>query len=437
MSIGRISVARRGEPVMTKQDRTAWMLAGALFLALFFIWGVAYDCFPILLPSVLRQFHLSKEQIGNVPAAQALAALVVGPLVGWLLDRIPAQIVMSVGAVLTAIGIVMMARAGSFHGVLVGSVVTGVGLSASTILPATMVISNWFGERRGTALGLTTAGMELGGMVIAIVAGHLDAVYGWRFAYAVLAIPLVVIVAPLYLVFVRTRPEQPAQSASIAKPSATEFMSSLPGLELNEALRTRAFWMLVVLQFCFTFAVGGSFIHLVQYLISIGYTLGAGTMVVGFSLGLALIGKPAMGVLGDRIGGKNALALCLLLSAANTAFLLLARMFWVLVIFTVVGGLTGSAPIALGPLVQVETLGLKRYGSIAGLLGITFTLGAMMGPPIVGKLADVTGSYTVSFEVCALVAFIGAVASFLCVAPARVRVGGLVQAKIEYRRRTS
>jgi len=414
---------------MTKQDRTAWMLAGALFLALFFIWGVAYDCFPILLPSVLRQFHLSKEQIGNVPAAQALAALVVGPLVGWLLDRIPAQIVMSVGAVLTAIGIVMMARAGSFHGVLVGSVVTGVGLSASTILPATMVISNWFGERRGTALGLTTAGMELGGMVIAIVAGHLDAIYGWRFAYAVLAIPLVVIVAPLYLVFVRTRPEQPAQSASIAKPSATEFMSSLPGLELNEALRTRAFWMLVVLQFCFTFAVGGSFIHLVQYLISIGYTLGAGTMVVGFSLGLALIGKPAMGVLGDRIGGKNALALCLLLSAANTAFLLLARMFWVLVIFTVVGGLTGSAPIALGPLVQVETLGLKRYGSIAGLLGITFTLGAMMGPPIVGKLADVTGSYTVSFEVCALVAFIGAVASFLCVAPARVRVGGLVQAK--------
>jgi MFS family permease len=414
---------------MTKQDRTAWMLAGALFLALFFIWGVGYDCFPILLPAVLKQFHLSREQIGKVPAAQALAALVVGPFVGWLLDRIPAQIVMSVGAVLTAIGIVMMARADSFNGVLAGSVVSGVGLSASTILPATMVISNWFGERRGTALGLTTAGMELGGMVIAIVAGHLDAGYGWRFAYAVLAIPVVAVVAPLYLIFVRTRPEPATLSATIAKPSAAESASSLPGLELNEALRTRAFWMLVVLQFCFTFAIGGSFIHLVQFLISIGYTLRAGTMVVGISLGLALIGKPAMGVLGDRIGGKNALALCLFLGAANTAFLLLARMFWVLAIFTLVGGLTGSAPIALGPLVQVETLGLKRYGSIAGLLTITFTLGAMMGPPIVGKLADATGSYTLSFEVCALVAFAGAVASFLCVAPARARVGGLVQAK--------
>lgn len=416
---------------MTKQDRTAWMLAGALFLSLFFLWGTAYNCFPIFLPSMIKEFHLTRGQVGLVPAAQAIAAGVFGIFIGWLLDRVPAQIVMAVGAVLTALGIVMMSRAASLNGLLAGAVVTGVGLIASTILPATMVISNWFGERRGTALGLTTAGMELGGMVITMVAGYLIVAHGWRFAYAALAIPLVLIVAPLYLVFVRTRPEQAAWSGSSAeRGSAAESVSALPGLEVNEALHTRAFWMLMLLQFCYTFSVGGSFIHLVQYLIGIGYTQSAGTMVVSSSLGLALIGKPAMGVLGDRIGGKNALALCLLIGAVNTAFLLLARIFWVLVIFTIVGGITGSAPVALGPLVQVETLGLRRYGSIAGLLGIAFTLGATMGPPIVGKLADATGSYTLSFEVCAIVAVAGAVASFLCAAPAAgARMGMLAQAK--------
>jgi MFS family permease len=415
---------------MTKQDRTAWRLAGALFISLFFIWGVGYDCFPILLPSVLKQFHLSREQIGRVPAAQALAALVLAPLVGWLLDRIRVQIVMGTGAVLMAIGIVMMARAGSFHSVIAGSVVTGIGLSASTILPSTMVISNWFGERRGAALGVTTAGMELGGMVLAIVAGSLVVTHGWRFAYAVLAIPLVVIVLPLCLIFVRTRPEQTGDISSAGRSGDdAQVSSALPGLEVDEALRTRAFWMLMVLQFCYTFSIGGSFIHIVQYLIGIGYTQAAGKWVVGFSLGLALIGKPALGVLGDRIGGKNALALCLLIGAMNIAVLLFARNLWALVIFTVVGGLTGAAPIALGPMVQVETLGLKRYGSIAGLLAIAFTLGAMLGPPIVGRLADATGTYTVSFEVCAIVGLVGAVAAFLCVTPARARVGGLVQAK--------
>jgi MFS family permease len=414
---------------MTKQDRTAWMLAGALFFSLFFLWGTAYNCFPIFLPSMLKQFHLTRLQVGMVPAVQAIAAGVFGIFIGWLLDRVPAQIVMAVGAVLTALGIVMMSRAASLNGLLAGSVMTGVGLVASTILPASMVISNWFGERRGTALGITTAGMELGGMVITMMAGYLIVAYGWRFAYAALAIPLVVVVAPLYLIFVRTRPEQAAHSGSASKPTPAESASLLPGMDVNEALHTRAFWMLAALQFCYTFSVGGSFIHLVKYLIDIGYTQAAGTMVVSFSLGLALIGKPAMGMLGDRIGGKNALALCLLIGAVNTVGLLFARMFWVLVVFTFVGGVTGAAPVALGPLVQVETLGLKRYGSIAGLLGIAFTLGATMGPPIVGKLADATGTYTVSFEVCALVAVVGAVASFLCVAPARAPVGALVEAR--------
>lgn len=414
---------------MTQQDRAAWRLAAALFISLFFIWGAGYDCFPVLLPAVLKQFHLSREQIGWVPAAQALAALVGGPIVGWLLDRIRAQIVMGAGAVLTAIGIMMMARAGSFHSVIAGATVTGVGLSASTILPATMVISNWFGERRGTALGVSTAGMELGGMVIAIVAGSLVVAHGWRFAYTVLAIPPVAIVVPLCLIFVRTRPEQPEDISSAGISSRVQAEPLLPGLEVDEALRTRAFWMLIVLEFCYTFSVGGSFIHLVQYLIGIGYTEAAGKWVVGCSLGLALIGKPALGVLGDRIGGKNALALCLLIGALNIAFLLFARRLWVLVVSTFVAGITGAAPIALGPMVQVETLGLRRYGSIAGLLAIAFTLGAMLGPPMVGRIADVTGTYTVSFEVCTIVGLVGAAASFLCVAPARARIGGLVQAE--------
>jgi OFA family oxalate/formate antiporter-like MFS transporter len=271
--------------------------------------------------------------------------------------------------------------------------------------------------------------MELGGMVITMLAGYLIVAYGWRFAYAVLAIPLVVLVAPLYLIFVRTRPEQVAQSGSAGNTDLAGSTATLPGLEVNEAVRARAFWMLAVYQFCYTFAFGGIFIHLVQYLIGIGYSQAAGTMVVSFSLGLAVIGKPVMGVLGDRIGGKNALALCLFIGALNTALLLFAREFWALVIFTLVGGITGAAPIALGPLVQVDTLGLRRYGSIAGLVGIAFTLGATAGPPLVGRFADLTGSYTASFEVCALVALVGAVASFLCAAPTRSTVGELASAK--------
>jgi fucose permease len=149
---------------MTKQERTARFLAGALFLALFFLWGVGYNCFPIFLPSVLKQFHLSRLQVGLVPGVQAITAGVFGLLVGWLLDRVPAQIVMAVGAVSTAVGIVMMSQAGSLNGLLAGSAVTGIGMIASTILPASMVISNWFGRaarhRAGNHAGRDGAGRD-------------------------------------------------------------------------------------------------------------------------------------------------------------------------------------------------------------------------------------------------------------------------------------
>jgi hypothetical protein len=67
------------------------------------------------------------------------------------------------------------------------------------------------------------------------------------------------------------------------------------------------------------------------------------------------------------------------------------------------------------------SLGLALIGKpVMGMLGRDD------GPPLVGRFADVTGSYTASFEVCAPVALVGAIASFLCVAPARER---LVRAK--------
>jgi MFS family permease len=69
-----------------------------------------------------------------------------------------------------------------------------------------VVIANWFGERRGTALGLATAGMESGGMAMAFMTGHIISQYGWRAAYFALSIPALVLVLPLIAIVVRTRP---------------------------------------------------------------------------------------------------------------------------------------------------------------------------------------------------------------------------------------
>jgi len=402
---------------MNKQDRQAWIIAVALFVSLFFLWGGGYNTAPIFLAALLKAFGWSHARVAWITAGLSLAIGVTGPIAGWLLDRLEAKIVMGAGAALAVLGLVCASRATGFNTLMLSVVVLGIGLGASTWLAASLVIANWFGEKRGTALGVATAGMEFGGMVMTFTVGNVIAAYGWRMGYFVVAVPALLLVLPLLLVFVRTRP--PTQ----APQTVAERANALPGYEVGEALRTRAFWMLVVAQLSYGLAVGGTFHHLVAYLEGLGYAVRAATIVVSIVLGLAAVGKAAMGALGDRIGGKNALGLGFLIIAISVIVLLGARQTGMVVLWLALAGIAGASPVALVPLVLTETLGLKRFGTLFGWMNLAITLGLFAGPLMVGLIADMSGGYTTAFELCSVIALVGGAASFLCAAPRRATVG--------------
>jgi MFS family permease len=405
-----------------RTNRQAWIVAASLFVSLFFLWGGGYNTAPIFLAALLKSFGWSHARAAMITAALSLAIGVAGPAAGWVLDRIEARLVMGAGATLAVIGLVAASRSNTFEGLLVSIILLGIGLGCSTWLAAALVIANWFGENRGAALGLVTAGMEAGGMVMTFAVGSIIASHGWRAGYFAIAVPAMLVVIPLLTIFVRTRP--PSASAEI---SSAAQSAELSGYEVAEALRTRAFWMLVVVQLSYGLAVGGTFHHLVAYLEGIGYAARAATIVVSIVLGMAAVGKASMGMLGDRIGGKNALTIGFVMIAASVIILLGARSSAMIVLWLIVVGIAGAAPVALVPMVLAETLGLKRFGTLFGWVSLAVTLGLFVGPLMVGAITDATGSYTEAFELCAAIGLIGAVASFVCVAPRTVKIPAIAR----------
>ena len=395
---------------MEKPANQARTVAVSLFIALFFLWGGGYNTAPIFLAALLKAFGWSHGRVSWITAALSLAIGVSAPIAGWLLDRIEARFVMGTGALLAVLGLFGASRSDSFEPLLLSVILLGIGLGASTWLAAATVIANWFPDRRGFALGIVTGGMEAGGMVMTFTVGSVIAAYGWRAGYFTVAVPSLLIVVPLLLIFVKTRPAGTTQTLS----SQSE---SLAGYEVHEALRTRAFWMLVVAQLSYGTAIGGTFHHLVAYLEGLHYSLHSATLVVSIVLGMAAVGKAAMGALGDRIGGKNALAIGLAMIAIGVFILLNAAHVAMLGLWLVVIGIAGAAPVALVPMVTAETMGLKRFGTLFGWLGTVVTIGLFIGPLMVGWMTDVTGSYTKPFELCALIALVGSTASFLCIVP--------------------
>jgi len=401
---------------MTNRERQGWWIAASLFLALFLLWGSGFNTAGLFIAPFIKQFGWGRTQVSLLVAAMAFASGISSPIAGRLLERVEARGVILAGTLLSGAGLIVASRANAFAPMLVAYTILGLGLGLSTFVPTALVISNWFGERRGVALGIVMGGQSLGGMVMAPLVSWTIARTGWRAGELVLAAPMFAIVIPLVFALVRSYPPEASPSATPrAEAVVGDPFADVPGLEVPQALRTRSFWMIVAAQFLFPLAGAGAFVHMVAYLAGIGYSDAAAAMSLSLVLLFATVGQPLMGVVADRISGRRALALAFALLALSLVMLLAAGAAAILVAFVLIFGLIVAGPIVLSPLVVAESLGLKRYGSLMGLVGFPFTLGLALGPLAAGMIYDLTSSYARAFELCAAISVVGVVASLSCV----------------------
>jgi MFS family permease len=385
------------------EEKRGWAIVGALFATMFLIWGPVNAGGVFFLP-VIKHFGWSRGFLSLLVATAPLAAGLSSPVVGWVMDRSGARQVMIAGASIVALSFVALSRANSAAEFLIVFVFLGVGITASTIIPSALVITNWFQANRGAALGIAFSGIPLGGTGITIFANYVVVHYGFRAGYFAMAVPIVLIVIPLIAALVRTRPD--AQAGAKVPTAAGDL--AVPGLEVREALRSRSFWMIAIAEVSFATASVGIRVHLIPYLTGIGYTptIAAGLFAAMFVF--SAIGSFAVGSLADRRGGRVMLTAVFAASAAGMAALLGAEHFAAVAAFILVFGLVRETHLL--PLVIGESLGVRRLGSILGLQALFTTLGFAAGPAIAGRIFDVTGSYSGAWILFTAMALVSALA---------------------------
>jgi sugar phosphate permease len=399
---------------MTKRERMGWLTVASLFITLFLIFGSGYNTAGVFVTPLIKEFGWKRAKISFLQSVLAAAAGFSGPGIGWLLDRMEARRVMIFGATVAGCAWLLASRAHSYPVLVLAYVLMGIGLTGATLLPASLIIANWFAAKRGTAMGLAIAGTSSGGAVMTFIAAAVIVHSGWRVAYVTLAIPMFLIVIPLVLFMIRTRPDEAATRPETQKASVGGASDALPGFELSEAFHTRSFWMLCAAQFLYATVAAGAGLHLIPYLIGQGYkeAFAAGMMSIVFLFTTA--GKMIMGFASDRISARAALMVNFIGSAIGMVLIFKARNPLILYPFVAMFGFTLGAPLVLIPLMTVDCLGLKRFGAIAGVAGVWNTLGAFIGPVMLGQIFDVTGSYSSAFEICFVLNLIGAAATMAC-----------------------
>src|SRR5438445_11372835 len=99
---------------MTKQERQSWFVVASLFVTLFLIFGSGYNTAGVFFAPLLKHFGWTRARVSILQTALALSAGFSVPLIGWLLDRIEARIVMATGAAAAGIGFLLASSANSF-----------------------------------------------------------------------------------------------------------------------------------------------------------------------------------------------------------------------------------------------------------------------------------------------------------------------------------
>jgi MFS family permease len=371
---------------MKEQEQEGWIIVAVLFTTLFLIWGPINASSVFFLP-VVKHFGWSRALFSLLAATAPLAAGFSSPAIGSLLDRYGERRIMIAGAAMVALSFLALSRADSAAAFFVIFIVLGVGITGSTIIPTALVITNWFRERRGLALGIAFAGIPLGGTGVTIFASWIVQRSGFRAGYLAMAIPIVVVVIPLLALFMRTAPE-----AEETRPASGAPEAELSGLEVREALGSRSFWMIAVAEVFFATAGVGLRVHLVPFLTGIGYSPTLAAEILGAMFIFSAIGSSMMGALADRLGGRVTLSLVFFAGAAGIAALLGASHLIAVGAFVVIFGLVRETHIV--PIVITESLGAKRLGALLGLLALFTTFGFAAGPVIAGRIFDRTSSYT-------------------------------------------
>jgi len=198
--------------------------------------------------------------------------------------------------------------------------------------------------------------------------------------------------------FLRRDPSQVGQLPYGQEEVKGESANPQPkGLSLGQAIRTKRFWMYTFAQFCFVICLMSIMTHTVPHATDIGISAAQAANILAIIGGAGILGRVAMGSLADRIGAKQAFAICFALLSAILVVLLLAKEAWLFYLFGAVFGIAyGGIAALIGPLIA-DLFGLRAHGTILGVSSFGGTLGGAIGPVMTGRIFDVTGSYQLAF----------------------------------------
>jgi MFS family permease len=391
--------------------------------------GLYIISFGYFLPFLIDDFGWNRSAASFAATINVIALGLCSPAAGIFIMKYGARRAILAGNLLGFAGFLLL----FFHshlwelflgyGLLVG---TGAGLGG--MLATTTVVNNWFVKKRSKALGIFLGCGGFGGMFMGPAIVFLIENYGWRTAFLIMSLLVLLFAVILPAAFIRSKPqdlgqvpdgsESPKDTTVARKPVPLKASYKTPvEFTAGEALRTRSLWLLIA-YFCMNMlTMNALMVHQVAYLVDIGISAGMAAFALSVMSGFMTFSQFGTGFFGMRfsmhsiaIGGE-------LLKILGIVILVFTESLPFVFVYMIVLGLGFGAVFVATMNIFPNYFGAANYPKIMGFMRLFWAFVGGAGAPLAGFIRDETGSYLPAFQGVIAVAVLGLVCLIFATPP--------------------
>lgn len=390
-----------------------WTIVGLTFTTSMITAGISGYGLSFFVVPMSEALGVGRGEFSSITLFR-LAAIPIVPLLGLLVDKKEGPrlviVIASTAAGLSLIASSFVQNMLQFYltfGVFFGVAMVAIG--GQLVGPA--VLAKWFVRRRARVMAISAIGVSGGGFVIAPIAGQLVENFGWRDAWVILGIGMILLIVPFAALFMRRQPSDVGlvpdgiSQANPARPGMTgaeaaELAAGEPyeyPWTVREAARTMAFWVLLASQVLFLTSLMPMLFHQVAYMQDKGLSLADATLAATVLAGCAILGKIIYGLIVERIHVRWVLPFSMMPAGLSIFLLVIGANVQMVMVYAVVCGITMGGVMPLMNVALAQYFGREHMGAIRGAFTPPANIVGAFSPFAVGLMWEYLGNYDLAF----------------------------------------
>ncbi|MFS0784423.1 MFS transporter [Bacillus sp. 1P06AnD] len=392
-----------------------WWIVVATFLIMTFIYAPIANLVSLFTLPVTEDLGFGRSQFMTYYTIMAVSAMIFGPLAGKLMKKMDIRLFLTIFILLGAISYIGFSFSTKLIHFYLFAIPMGAALTGGAMIPTSVLITNWFNEKRGLCLGIALSGSGFGGVILSPVTNWLILSYGWRAGYLTIGILIAVILVPLALFVIKQHPSDKGLLALGEEKKTAEMIQNtvLEGTTQREAFKSVSFWALCAAIIVGGIVVNSMLINLAPYLSDIGASAKTAALLLSLGSAMVLLGKLVIGRLFDKLGLISAVFIISAGSLISFFFLMKADILPLAILYTIFSGIGATAVTVTPAYVTGVLFGEKEYGGIYGVVSIFVSMGAAVTPVVAGAIYNINHSYSLLLEILIALAVVQFVLFFI------------------------